>query len=95
MSTYIVEILNSFNIELQLKDSEFVIKDKIIKSFFGLRGFKSVTELVLEFKKGENDDETKYTFLNSNSKTEVIINKSDIDDILELYYVIIFQIYCI
>ena len=95
MSTYIVEILNSFNIELQLKDSEFVIKDKIIKSFSGLRGFKSVTELVLEFKKGENDDETKYTFLNSNSKTEVIINKSDIDDILELYYVIIFQIYCI
>ena len=48
-----------------------------------MRGFKFVTTLVLEFKKIENDDETKYTTIYSNSKAETIINKSDIDNIFE------------
>ena len=61
MSTYDVEILNSFNLELQLKDSESVIKNKLINLSSKLRGFKFKTTLVLELKKIENDDETKYT----------------------------------
>ena len=48
-----------------------------------LKGFKFVTTLVLEFKKIENDDKTKYNNFYSNSKRETIINKSDIDDIFE------------
>ena len=51
-----------------------------------LRGFKFVTTLVLEFKKIENDDETKYSTFYSNSKAETIIDENDIDDIFELVY---------
>ena len=38
-------------------------------------------KLVLEFKKVENEDETKYSMFYSNSKAETIINESDIQDI--------------
>ena len=60
-STYNVETSNSFNAELQFKDSKFVIRNKLIDSFTELRGFKFVTALVLEFKKIENDNKTKYS----------------------------------
>ena len=53
-STYNVEILSSFNIELQLKDTESEIKSKLIELLSQLRGFKSVTTLVLVFKKIES-----------------------------------------
>ena len=43
----IVEILNSFNPELQLKDTESAIKSKLTE----LRGFRFVTTLVLVCKK--------------------------------------------
>ena len=46
-STYNVEILNSFNPELQLKDTESAIKSKLIELLSQLRGFKFVTTLVL------------------------------------------------
>ena len=39
-----------------------------------------MTTLVLEFKNIENDDETKYISFYSNSKTERIINESNIDE---------------
>ena len=52
-----------------------------------LRGFKFLTTLVLEFKKIENDDKTKYNILYSNSKAETIINESDIDDVFESIYI--------
>ena len=52
-STYKVEILNSFNPELQLKDTELAIKSK-------LKGFKFVATLVLVFKKIESKDKTRY-----------------------------------
>ena len=48
-STYNVEILNSFNPELQLKDTESPIKNKLKKLFSELGGFKFVTALVLVF----------------------------------------------
>ena len=44
-------ILNFFNPELQLKDIEPAIKNKLLNLSFKLRGFKFVATLVLEFKK--------------------------------------------
>ena len=52
-STYNVEILNSFNPELQLKDTESRIKSKLLELLSKLRGFRFVTTLVLEFKKNK------------------------------------------
>ena len=50
-SIHNVEILNSFNPELQLKDTESANKSKLIESLTQLKGFKFVTTLVLVFKK--------------------------------------------
>ena len=52
-----------------------------------LRGFKFEAILVLEFKKIENDDETKFTTFYFNSKPQTIINESNIDDIFESIYI--------
>ena len=57
-STYSVKILNSFNPELQLKDTQSAIKNKLIDLLSELRGFRLVTTLVLEIKKIENDNKT-------------------------------------
>ena len=81
--------MNPFNPELQLKDTESVIKDKVIDLLSESRGLKFVTTLVLEFKKIESDNETKYSIFYSNSKAETIIKKSDIDDVLESVYITI------
>ena len=51
-----LKILNSFNPELQLKDTKFAIKRKLIELLTQLKGFKFVTTLVLVFKKIESDD---------------------------------------
>ena len=48
-----------------------------------LKGFKSVTTLVLVFKKIESEDKTKYDNFYSSSKAEISINESDIDDVLQ------------
>ena len=58
-SSYNVEILNSFNPELQLKDTESAIKSKLIDLLTQLKGFKFVTTLVLVFKKIESEGKTK------------------------------------
>ena len=74
--------MNSFNSELQLKDTESAIRNKITDLLTKLKGFKLVTALVLELKKIENDDKTKcIPFLNP--KAETIINESDINDVFE------------
>ena len=73
-STYNVETLNSLNPELQLKDIESAIKNKLIKLLTQLKGFKFVTTLVLAFKKIESEDKTKYYNFYSSSKAEIIIN---------------------
>ena len=62
--------MNSFNPALQLKDTESTIKNKQIDLVSELRGFEFVTALVLEFKKIESGDETKYNSFCSNSKSE-------------------------
>ena len=54
--------------------------------FSELRGFKFVTTLVLNFKKIKSEDKTKYDNFYSSSKAEIIVNESDIDDLLESIY---------
>ena len=85
-SCYNFDIWNSFNSELQLKDTESAIKNKLNKLLSEIRGFKFATTLVLVFKKIESDDKTKYDTY-SNSKAEVIINESDIDNVLKSIYI--------
>ena len=51
--------MNSFNPELQLKDTESSIKSKLIELLTQLRGFKFVTTLVLIFKNIEIKDKNK------------------------------------
>ena len=50
----------SFIPELQLKDTESAIKNKLIDSLTELKVFKVVTTLVLEFKKIQRDNVTLY-----------------------------------
>ena len=47
------------------------------------RGSKFVTTIVLVFKKIEMDDKTRYDTFYSNSKAEIIINETDIDDVFQ------------
>ena len=76
--------MNSFNPEIQLKDTKSAIKSKLIKLLTQLKGFKFKTTLVLVFKKiGENEDKTKYDNFYSNSKGEAIINESDIGHVFQ------------
>ena len=51
VSYYNVEILNTFNPELQLKNNEFVIKNELKKLLTELRGYKFATTSVLVSKK--------------------------------------------
>ena len=85
-STYNVEILNSLNPKLQLKSTESAIKIKLIEILTELKDFKFVTTLVLVFKKIENKDKTKLENFYSNSKAEIIINESDIDNVFQSFY---------
>ena len=84
-SSYNVDILNSFNPELQLKGTESAIKNKLKKSLTELRRFKFST-LVLVLKKIKSNDKTKYETFYSNSKAEIIVNESDIDDVFKSIY---------
>ena len=57
-SSYNVEILDYFNHELQLKDTESAFKNKLKKLLTQLAGFKFVATLVLVFKKVESEVKT-------------------------------------
>ena len=85
-SIYNVEILNSLNAELQLKDTESAIKSKLIELLTQLRGFKFMITLVLTFKKIECKDKTKYDNFYSSSKAEIIINESDTENAFKSIY---------
>ena len=50
-SSHNVDILNSFNTELQLKDTEPAIGNKLIDLLAELKGLKFLTTLVIQFKK--------------------------------------------
>ena len=60
------------NPELQLKDIESALKCKLIDLLTQLKGFKSVTKLILVFKKTESKGKIKYDAFYSNSEVEVI-----------------------
>ena len=64
------------------------MKTKRVDSLSELRGFKFLT-LVLELKKIESDDETKYSIFYPSSKAEMFNNESDIDDAPESTYITI------
>ena len=81
-----VEILNSFNPELQLKDTESAIKNKLIELLSESRGFRFMTTLVLVLKKIESEDKTKYDNFYSSSKAEIIINESYIENVFKSIY---------
>ena len=85
-SSYNVGILNSFNHELQLKDTESAIKDKFKKLLIKLRGFECMKTLVFVLKKIESEDKIKYDTFYLHSKAETIVNKSDIDDVFKSIY---------
>ena len=92
-SPYNVKILNSFNPELQLKETESVIKSTLIDLLTQVKGFKFVTALVLVFKKIDSEDKRKYGTFYSNSKAEINISESGIDDVSKSIYTgIIFKI---
>ena len=61
-SFFNVEILYSFNHELQIKDTESATKELITE----LRGFTFVTTLMLVFKKVVSDNKTKCDSFHSN-----------------------------
>ena len=88
-STCNVEILNYFNLELQLKDTDSVIKSKLIHLFSELKGIKFVKTLVLVFKKKEREDATKYDNFYSSSKVEINIKENEMDDVFQSIYTII------
>ena len=81
-----LKISNSFNPELQLKDIEYPIKNKLNKLLSKLREFKFVTTLVLAFKKIERKDKTKFDNFYSSLNAELIINESDIDNVFKSIY---------
>ena len=85
-STYNIKTLNSFNSELQLKDIELEITNKLKDLLIELEVFEFLTTLALEFKKIENDDNTKYSTFYSKSKAETIINEIDNDNNFESVY---------
>ena len=58
-SAYNIEVLNSFNPKLQLKDIESTSKSNLIELLTQLKGFKFVTTLVLVFKTIEIEDKVK------------------------------------
>ena len=85
-SSYNVEILNYFNPELPLRDTEFAIKSKPLDLLTQLKGFKFVTTLALALENIESDGKTKYDTLYSHLKAEPVINESSIDYVFESIY---------
>ena len=57
--TYNVETLNTFNSEVQPKDTESAIKTKLVELLAQVKGFKFVTTLVLLFKPIESKGKKK------------------------------------
>ena len=55
-----MEIINYFNPELQTKDTESAIKNKLERLLTKLKGSKFVRTLVLVVKKIKNDDKAKF-----------------------------------
>ena len=73
--------MNSFNPELQLKNTESSTRNKLIDLMSELKGFKFLTTLVVEFKKIQSDDKTLCsTFYSTKAK---IVYGNDINHVFE------------
>ena len=77
-----VEILNSFNTELLLKETESSIKTKLIYLLTQLKGFK----FRFSVWKMESEDKAKYDTFYANLKAEIFINESDTDEAFQSVY---------
>ena len=90
-SSYNVELLNLFNPDVQLKDSEFSIKNNFKILLSKLRGFTFVTTLVLFLRNIRSEDKRKYGTFHSHLKSETILIKVTLmimylnQSILQLY----------
>ena len=87
-SSYNVKTLNSFNSELQLKDTKPTIKKKLNALLSELKGFKLVITLVLQVKKIQSNDNTLQN-KQFYSEEETIINESNSDYVFDAIYVTI------
>ena len=77
--------MNSFSPKLQLKNTEYAIRNKLLDLLTELKGFQFVTTLVLELKKIESDAKSKYSTFYSNSKAGTIIESIYIIFISNIY----------
>ena len=78
--------MNSFNSELHFQDTQSAIRKKLEDLLTEFKGLKFVMTSVLEIRKIESDDETKYSSLYLSSKAETVINDSDVDDVFASFY---------
>ena len=78
--------MNSFNSELHFQDTQSAIRKKLEDLLTEFKGLKFVMTSVLEFRKIESDDETKYSSVYLSSKAETVINDSDVDDVFASFY---------
>ena len=78
--------MNSFYPEIQIRDTESAIKNKVVDISTELKSFTFVATLVLEFKNIESNDETKYETFHMNSKAETNINENNIGNVFESIY---------
>ena len=67
--------VKAFNPELQLKDTESAIKNKLIDFLTQLNCFKFVTTLAIVFKKIESDDKTKQGLFIQHQKQKQLLKK--------------------
>ena len=65
---------NSFNPELQFKDTESATKSKMKDLLSELKGFQFMKTLFLEFRKMPDNDKTLYKTFYLNSEAETTIN---------------------
>ena len=72
-----------------VKDTESVIKSKLIELLTQLKRFTFMTTLALVLKKMESKDKKKYDNFYLSSKAEIIINVRDIDDVFQSIYALV------
>ena len=89
-SSYKFNTLNSFNPELQLKDTESAIKKtkKILTEF---SRFTFVATLILLFKKRESDDKKSMTLFNQTQKQKYLSMKAILMMYLNQYILKLYQ----
>ena len=91
VSTYIVENLNYFNPELQLKYTQYAVKNKLIDLVIELKCFKFVATLVLEFEKIEMMIKQNIAFFILTQKLKQLLLRVTLMFCLNLSIVLLYQ----